>query len=134
MKISRLERILRLLMIVQSGGYYSPSELSQKLKVSKRTVFRDLDILYKVGIPCYYDENEGGYKLDDKCFFPPLNMKMKEVLPFLLAARHTGGAMGIPLLDSAQEAAMKIANVLPNHIKQYCTRIRALSSYLDRSV
>lgn len=120
MKVSRLERILRLLTAVQSGQYYNPNELADRLAVSRRTIFRDLEILYKAGIACYYDEDAGGYQVDKNVFLPPLNLKINEALALLLVARHAGTTGGLPLQSAAQEAALKLASVLPSHIRQHC--------------
>ncbi len=120
MKISRLERILRLLTVLQSGRNYKPAELATELSVSRRTIFRDLDMLYKAGIPCYYNDEKGGYAIDDGVFLPPLNLKLSEALSLLLVARLAGSSEGLPLQRQAGQAAFKIESVLPTHIRQHC--------------
>jgi len=120
MKVARLQRVLRLLTVLQSDRYYRPSELAQKLGVSRRTVFRDLEVLYQAGIPCYYDEQRGGYKIAQNFFLPPLNLQLSEALALLLAAQSAGGRHGLPLLQAAQDAALKIESALPAHVRQYC--------------
>lgn len=128
MKVSRLERVLRLLTVVQSGRHYNPTELAQQLGVSRRTVFRDLEMLYKAGIPCYYDEEAGGYKVDGNVFLPPLNFKLSEALALLIVAQHAGGAGGLPLQQAAQEAAHKLASILPSHIQQQCSTVLKMTT------
>lgn len=120
MKISRLERILRLLTVLQSGRNYRPTELAAELNVSRRTIFRDLEMLYKAGIPCYYNDEKGGYAIDDGIFLPPLNLKLSEALSLLLVARLAGGDEGLPLQRQAGQAAFKIESVLPSHIRRHC--------------
>ena len=59
MSISRIYRILRLITLLQSGRGYSADELAEELEVSRRTVFRDLNVLEMAHIP-YYHEAPGG--------------------------------------------------------------------------
>jgi predicted DNA-binding transcriptional regulator YafY len=120
MKLSRLERVLKLLVVLQSGRLYRPGELAEQLGVSRRTVFRDLDVLYHAGIPCYYDEEQQGYRINGNFFLPPMNLKLSEALSLLLVAQQAGGAEGLPLTASAKEAALKIECALPSHIRQHC--------------
>ena len=123
MKPSRLQRILRLINILQSGRCYSNTELAKLLGVTRRTVFRDLNMLQQAGIPYYYDDAANGYKMDSSFFLPPLNLKLSEALALLLVARHTAAPGGLPLQQQAQEAAMKIESALPAHIRQQCSPV-----------
>ncbi|KPK74908.1 MAG: hypothetical protein AMJ79_12895 [Phycisphaerae bacterium SM23_30] len=120
MKITRLQRVLRLLTLLQSDRYYRPQELADELGVSRRTLFRDLDMLYKAGIPYYFDEEEGGYRVDRHCFLPPLNLTLSEALALMLAAQPAGEKESLPLLQQARSAAVKIESMLPVHIQQQC--------------
>jgi len=128
MKITRLERILRLITILQSGRYYNPGELAQQLAVSRRTVFRDLDTLHKGGIPYYHDEEKGGYKIAANFFLPPLNLKLSEALALILVAHSAGSTNGLPLYQEAREAALKIENALPAYIQQECGQLLRTTS------
>ena len=120
MKLSRLERVMKLLVVLQSGRLYRPGELAAQLGVSKRTVYRDLDVLYQAGIPCFYDEERQGYRINGNFFLPPMNLKLSEAMSLLLAAQQAGESEGLPLTASAKEAALKIECALPSHIRQHC--------------
>lgn len=120
MKVSRLQRILRLVTILQSGRCCSPNELAGELGISRRTLFRDLNMLEQGGIPYYYDDSGGGYRMDSSFFLPPLNLKLPEALALLLVAQQGGSAGALPLQKEARDAAMKIESVLPAHIRQEC--------------
>ena len=128
MKLSRLERVLKLLAVLQSGRLYRPGELAEQLGVSKRTVFRDLDVLYKAGIPCFYDEEQQGYRMNGNFFLPPMNLKLSEAMSLLLIAQQAGGSEGLPLTGSAREAALKIECALPSQIRQHCGMLLASMS------
>lgn len=120
MKLTRLQRVLRLIGLLQSSGYYSPEKLAEKLDVSRRTIFRDLDILRKVGIPYYFDEDKGGYNINAHYLLPPLNLNLMEALSLMLNSRHDGGACTVPMRMSQNIAGVKVENALPSHIQHHC--------------
>ena len=49
MKTSRISRVIRILTTLQSGEAYTADKLGELLDVSRRTIFRDLKELGKVG-------------------------------------------------------------------------------------
>ncbi|NLW86197.1 MAG: HTH domain-containing protein, partial [Planctomycetes bacterium] len=53
MSISRVYRILRIITILQGSRGYTADELASELDVSRRTVFRDLNMLEMARIPYY---------------------------------------------------------------------------------
>ncbi len=126
MKSERLQRVLRMVTVLQSGRYFSPDELSEQLGVSRRTIFRDLDMLRKAGIPYYHDDEKGGYKISSSFFLPPLNLKLREALALLLLTRNPSGTM--PLQREVQQAAMKIESALPAHVQRHCGSLLEHSS------
>jgi len=120
MKLSRLQRVLRLIALLQSSRHCRPEELAEKLEVSRRTIFRDLDLLRKVGIPYYYDDKKSGYHINSHYLLPPLNLNMMEALSLLLTTQHSGGACKVPLRQPTQQAGAKIAVAIPGHIQHHC--------------
>ena len=128
MKITRLQRILHLISLLQTDRYSRPNDLAQELAIDRRTVFRDLKTLKDAGIPYYFDEKENGYKLDSDFLLPPLNLTLPEALSLLLVARHVGEAEGLPLQKNAQKAAMKIESALPSRIQRHCGSILKATS------
>ncbi len=123
MKISRLQRILQLVTILQTGRYYSPDELAGQLGISRRTIFRDLNMLREAGLPYFHDDEKGGYRMDESFFLQPVNLTLSEALALLLVTQsHTDGC-GLPLQNQAREAALKIESVLPRHVQQHCGSI-----------
>jgi len=128
MKITRLQRILHLISLLQTDRYSRPNDLAQELGIDRRTVFRDLKTLKEAGIPYYFDEKENGYKLDSDFLLPPLDLTLREALSLLLVARHMGQDEGLPLQKNAQKAAMKIESALPNRIQRHCGSILKATS------
>jgi len=56
----RAERLISLLMALQRGGRQTAGELAQRLEVSMRTIFRDIDALSAMGVPVYTEPGRGG--------------------------------------------------------------------------
>ena len=56
----RADRLLSLLMLLQTRGRMTADQLSSELEVSERTIYRDLDALSSAGIPVYAERGPGG--------------------------------------------------------------------------
>lgn len=59
----RLERILRILSLLQSGAPFNALQLAQETAVHRRTVFRDVALLRAAGIPIRFDPETSCYSL-----------------------------------------------------------------------
>ncbi|MEV4544613.1 helix-turn-helix transcriptional regulator [Micromonospora echinaurantiaca] len=60
----RASRLLSLLLLLQSHGRMTAAQLAQRLEVSVRTVYRDVESLHAAGIPLYGEAGHaGGYQL-----------------------------------------------------------------------
>ena len=123
MEASRLERIIKMVTVMQSAKPLGPNELAKKMGVNKRSIYRDLNTLKTVGIPYHYNQQVRGYRIEETAFLPPLALKMSEALALLMAAEQVTGAAGLPLMASAQDAAIKIQSSLPIHVQQKCGSI-----------
>jgi len=117
--VSRIHRLLRLITMLQGGRTQTAGELAGELEVSKRTIFRDLNMLEMAHIPYYHDHDSGGYKINQHFFLPPINLTLAEALAMLMLTSRLRGARGIPLLSQTARAAMKLESALPPSIRQH---------------
>ena len=119
----RIHRLLKLITILQSGRNCDAPALARELGVSRRTVFRYLDVLRAVGIEFVHDAQAGGYRTKPGSLLRPVDFDLTEALALLLASRgvrKSSAEPSVPLLQAAASAALKIESVLPAPVQQYC--------------
>jgi len=132
MKHCRINRIIQILTTLQAGRSYTVSELSGIFGMSRRTIFRDLQVLQTMGVPYHYNARDGGYTIEPDFFLPPADLNLQEALILLLLAHKVSNQMQLPFKRSALLAALKIENNLPADIKKYCSSaLRNISATAD---
>jgi len=112
----RTDRLFEIIQSFRGGRLVRGKALAEKLGVSLRTIYRDIDTLMASGIPIK-GERGVGYMLDGPIFLPPLALDKGE-----LEALHLGMEMVSQLPDSTlnQNAARLLEKVnagLPRHLK-----------------
>ena len=119
MSTSRIYRVLRLITLLQGSRRYTADELAEELEVSRRTVFRDLNMLEMAHIPYYFDRDSGGYRISRHFFLPPVNLTLPEALAVLVLTGRLRGGRQVPLLTHGTRAAVKLESVLPESITRH---------------
>ncbi len=56
----RADRLLSMLMLLQTRGRMTAQDLAERLEVSTRTIYRDLDALSLAGVPVYSERGPNG--------------------------------------------------------------------------
>ncbi|MCC7407755.1 MAG: WYL domain-containing protein [Phycisphaeraceae bacterium] len=121
-KTKRIQRLLRLISLLQSSRARSAVDLAVEMNVSRRTLFRDLEVLQKAGIPCYHQTGHG-YRIAQSFFLPPISLTVPETLGLLLLA-HTARATGKgPLRQAALSAVNKLLTSVPDPIRTVCAEL-----------
>lgn len=122
MDTSRVERLLALIQAIQRGGTQTADELASRLQVSKRTVFRDMDVLRRSGLPYTFDRAARSYSAaaNGGGALPPITFTAAEALTLLTMLRNS--ARHPSALDPAVAAALalKVEGMLPAPIRDFC--------------
>ncbi|MCP2636976.1 YafY family transcriptional regulator [Microbacterium sp. HD4P20] len=117
-------RLLSLLSLLQTPRTWAGSELAERLRVTHRTVRRDVDRLREMGYPVEADLGvHGGYRLVAGTSMPPLLFEDDEAVAVALGVR-TIAAQGLPgLEDAGLRALAKLSTSLPSRLRH---RVRNL--------
>ncbi|MCA9974312.1 MAG: YafY family transcriptional regulator [Anaerolineales bacterium] len=126
----RADRLLSLLMLLQTRGRMTAQELAERLEVSPRTIYRDLDALSGAGVPVYAERGpQGGVSLLENYRTNLTGLNEHEVralfmltVPGLLADLGAG--------DAAEQALLKLTAALPLPFQQDAELVRQ-RVYLD---
>ncbi|MGW7003496.1 helix-turn-helix transcriptional regulator [Streptomyces sp. NPDC054933] len=119
-------RLLNLLSLLQTPREWPGSELAERLRVSPRTIRRDIERLRELGYPVEATKGAvGGYRLVAGTAMPPLLLDDEEAVAIAVglctAARHA--------VDGIEEASLralaKLEQVLPSRLRH---RVAALNT------
>jgi proteasome accessory factor B len=92
--------------------------LALACEVSRRTIFRDLEILRQVGVPLLYDEVQQRYRIVGTYFLPPTNFTQEEALALIVLCDDLGSRAQLPFFEPARSAALKLASSLPDRLRE----------------
>ncbi|QDT39357.1 helix-turn-helix transcriptional regulator [Stratiformator vulcanicus] len=113
----RVFRLFQLASYLQSGKTLSAAELAELCGVSRRTIFRDINLLRDAGLPLEYDEEGRGFSMPVRSYLRPAEFTFAETLSLLLLCEELGGDGGIPFHAAARSAAVKLLSGLPESIR-----------------
>jgi proteasome accessory factor B len=117
MNLERIHRLLQLIGLLQAGRGYNTDALAQACGVSRRTVFRDLDLLRLSGVPLSFDDGQQRYRIPGPCLLPPTNFTPEEAMSLLVLCHELGNDAGLPFLGAARSAAVKLESTLPSRLR-----------------
>lgn len=107
----RADRLLALVEALRRGSLVTGRELAGALKVSLRTVYRDVAALIGIGIPIR-GEAGVGYSLEPGYYLPPLNLTCDEAEALALALGMLETVGDSALRDKASSVSAKVRAVL----------------------
>jgi predicted DNA-binding transcriptional regulator YafY len=126
--MSRSERLLDLIQILRRHRRpVRGAELAEELRVSLRTVYRDVQSLIATG--ARIDGEAGiGFVLRAGYTLPPLMFEAEEVEALVLGSRMAAESADEPLARAARNALAKIAAVLPEERRDEIESLGLLSA------
>jgi predicted DNA-binding transcriptional regulator YafY len=126
----RADRLLSLLMLLQTRGKMSARALAEELEVTERTIYRDIEALEMAGVPIYAEPGrDGGYALVDRYRTSLTGLSEGEVRAlFMLSIPAPLAELGVT--QELKAAMLKLAAALPAARRDDEARVRD-RFYLD---
>lgn len=110
----RADRLLSLILLLQTRGKMTAQELADKLGVSRRQILRDIDALSISGIPVYCKNGHGGGIALLEEYRTTLTGLNKFEVQSLFVMNNNHALRDVGLGDAAESLLMKMLAALPN--------------------
>ncbi len=116
----RADRLFQIVQHLRGGRLVTARQLSERLEVSERTIYRDIADLQSTGVPI--DGEAGvGYIMRQGFELPPLMFTRDEIVALVAGARLIRAWGGVSMARGAEEALVKIEAVLPKEERSRIT-------------
>lgn len=120
----RADRLLSILMLLQTKGRMTAHDLAEQLEVSERTIYRDLEALGMAGVPVYTERGPGGgCELVDGYQTRLTGLTEAEVRALFLLTM-TGPLADLGLGEVLEDALLKLTAALPAPSRHQATQVR----------
>jgi len=124
-------RLLQLLSLLQTPREWPGGELADRLRVSRRTVRRDIDRLRELGYPVQATLGaDGGYRLVAGKAMPPLVLDDEEAVAIAVGLRAGAGHAVEGVDEASVRALAKLEQVLPSRLRHRVATLQAATTPL----
>ncbi|MEM9028392.1 MAG: YafY family protein [Pseudomonadota bacterium] len=122
----RADRLFSIIQIMRQSKLVRARDLAERLEISERTVYRDIQDLIASGVPI---EGEAGvgYVMRAGFDLPPIMFTETEVEALLLGARIVESSSDAELARASCSAIAKVEAVLPPPLRDYMEKTALLA-------
>jgi len=115
--MNRIDRLLGILIMLQSKKFVQAEAIADKYDISIRTVFRDLKALGEQGVPISF-EPQKGYSIMQGYFIPPVSFTTDEANALVLMEGMVKGFADNSIRRNYTSALSKVKTVLRHTQKE----------------
>jgi predicted DNA-binding transcriptional regulator YafY len=108
----RADRLFTIVQLLRGGRRVTARTLAERLEVSERTIYRDVDELTLCGVPIEGEAGRG-YRLPSSFEIPPLMFERHEIEALVVGVRLVEAWCGPGLAASARSALARIRGAVP---------------------
>ena len=112
----RADRLFQIIQGLHHSRVVTARLLAERLEVSERTIYRDIQDLSLSGVPITGEAGQG-YRLMKGFQLSPLMFTEEELAALLVGARMVQTWTDKSLAHAARQAMAKIEHVIPEHLK-----------------
>lgn len=124
MVVRRHSRALRILSCLQSGPNFNARELAQRMQVSRRTIYRDLDLIRAAGIDVVFDDASDAYRIRTHRTLAPTHLEPEDLTRLIVTSQLSPfAAMSADLEVSVRESMARLLQGYPENIREPIQRI-----------
>jgi len=113
----RADRLFQIVQLLRTHKSITAQKMSQRLEVSERTIYRDMQDLSLSSVPII-SVTGVGYSIDPAYSLPPITFNEDELEALLLGARMVQSWSDRKMAAEATRVIEKIECILPDNLKQ----------------
>ena len=114
----RIHRLLELITLIQSDPAWNAMRLAEHFDVTPRSIYRDFEVLEQIGVPYFFDDQTGGYRIRRDFFLPPVDLTLEESLALIALGQQVAGKEQIPFMQPAAKAIAKVRSQFPSKLRE----------------
>ena len=130
--MTRFDRIIAILIQLQSKKIVTAQEIADRFEISIRTVYRDIRSLEEAGVPIA-SEAGVGYSMMDGYRLPPIVFSKEEALSFVTAGKLMDKFSDYSSNEDYRAALFKVKAVLRSSEKESIAKVDSSISVLPNS-
>lgn len=127
----KLDRLFEIVQLLRGKRLRTAKYIAEKLEISVRTVYRDINSLIASGVPIE-GERGVGYIIFQSLEIPPLKFTELEYKALELGIKMVGALADDKLASAANEASIKIKDSLSNKVSEKIDPIAHIYFQIDK--
>jgi predicted DNA-binding transcriptional regulator YafY len=128
--MGRFERALGILLHLRAGKEVSAFDLAHHFGVSRRTIYRDMEMLSALGVPVYAERGHaGGFRLLEGYFLPPVMFSKGEAVSLLLSVTLLRSLRAKPFSADLVKAEKKLLAAMPETLRAVLTEAQRVIGF-----